>query len=598
MSYEKTRCPKCGKDFRFKTEHLGKRTRCKSCNEVIVIARIDPEQETQSPPTVAEARSPDLVKPVPVAEAQPKPAKMLTAKPVEPPVATAKTPVATPAPPQPTESQGKESASPYESFVDEVMTGVGSTVQKVAALPTGTAESYLKTNSKLNFGKPKRDGDWATTFIFRGTNLAFFGFLLFGISMIGFSVAGFGSLLMPLTSPLCALIALTVGICGSVMVMVGFAAKPGSAALCGLVPTLLFIAGGIWLGSRYFDGHWDIDSKTMAKVADHHRDAPARHKFNQNPIARKQAIPPDHAIPKIDRHLDSDPFKDAQEIQQRMMERSRKRIEEQNRKARERAERAMEEAQRGVRNDPFEFEKNNPEAKNERDQNNRRRVEPSKTVKPAPAKDTPDPFAGWSNSGASDQPGKKPTGDRENSNTSSIPFANYQNTYSKAMRARSEMERNARNRFGMSSMLSFPPANLIGRLGESSQQRRHGTAMISSPASPVIGFLAIGTHNGSECRQLTPVYDTQETSSSVAKEGYVLAGLEAGFRNQKLTVVRGIYMKRSGKQVDPQDRYEGEWVGISADIETATSIESDGAIPIGIRFTGIASVQTVSLIIE
>lgn len=634
MSFEKTQCPKCGQGFRFAPEHLGMKTRCKSCQHVFVI---QPPASAAEPPVPAQAQAappkpaqsnvvparPIQAKPVPTQPAPTKPPQTQPAQVQAVPATSRPQPQATsaairavpvadkpanqPAPPQKQPPVKQE--SPYEAFVDEVMTGVGDTVQKVAALPTGSAESYLATNKKLNFGKAKkRDGDWATTFIFRGINLALFGFLLFGISMVGFSFVGLGNLLIPLTSPICAAIALMTGLIGSVMVVVGFAAKPGSAAVFGLIPILMFIACGIWLGSRFVSGHWNMESNSMAKVADQNRNnqnrRPAGADQIRDAIRKEQKDFEDMAartgIPELEGAM-----KRAREQQEAFMKRN-----EERRKQRDQV----------AARDPFANQRNQPpvpdpvkpaQPKPQAPPPAKVEIDSVGTGASLPAKQPVDPFEQWDRvkptpDQQADAKQKPVSGDETQSpadtfavSVESSPFPNDHEYRMECSRKRIEYERNSMKQFGgIKSKRSFPQKNLVGQLGKSKRANSFGSAMTSSDQKPILGFLTVASFARKGCDSLVPVFDTNDKASSIAKPGYALGGIEASFQNSTLVAIRGIYMKLDGNKLDSQDRYFGTWLGDADAIRDAQTIETTGRAPIGLRVEGLSGVESISLIVK
>ncbi|MEL7496108.1 MAG: hypothetical protein AAFN77_00755 [Planctomycetota bacterium] len=646
MSLEKTQCPKCGKSFRFATEHLGSKTRCKNCEAIFVIQR--PATPAQAKPVAAKpvaakpvAAQPVQAKPVPAKPVQAKPvqakpvqAKPVAAKPVQAtpvqakpvqatPIAAkpvqakpvqakpvqakpvAAKPVAQPAPAKAasvaakkeTPSPPANEASPYEAFADEMLTG--STVAAAQRLSSvnnsADAANYLATNKKLGFSRKKRkSSDWATVFIFRGVNLAVFALILYGIAMLGMFLIT--SPIGIVTSPIAALLAAGIGLVGSVMVVSGFAAKPGSAAICGVIPALMFVAGGLLVGKLYlFDNHWDHSSNTMAAAKEHHQKIadgevkfdPIQNQANRNNPMRNNPI-------RIQPPVDVDPFA---EMRNRnnvpAVDPVNRDIDDQIQEARNRQKQLVEEAKR--RRD--EIQRKQREAAMQANQQQQANTPPRKKIVNG---DDFDPFGGGKRVEPAADPGAaRITEDRGDDEIVASPFDNNSDATHQSNISRMEYERNTRSQFGVRSSTQFPAQNLTKMLGKQKFGSRIGHAMIGANNEALVGFHAVASMTDADsCRNLLPIFDRDDSGSSVAKSGYAIGGIEATFSMNKLVAIRAIYMKIDGQSLDTGDLYFGEWFGDANAAEHAEQITTNGKIPIGIRVQGGFAVETIALIVK
>ena len=635
MSLEKTKCPKCGKAFRFASEHLGSKTRCKSCQAIFVIARPAPAtaKPVQAKPVAAKPvqAKPVQAKPVvakPVV-AKPVQAKPVAAKPVQAKPVVAKPVAARPAvakPAKPVAAAAKQVASPYEAFAEEIMTGnnVVTAQRLTAASGNGNAAAYLATNRKLNVSKKrKRSSDWATTFIFRGVSLAIFGFLLFGISMLGLATFAF------ISGPIGAMIAVAVGLVGSIMVMIGFAAKPGSAAACGLIPAILFVAGGLLVGKLFLDGYWNFASQNMAVAksnpldlqgfagenvqaqrnnkfnapafgGDHlarlqreqerdriarEKDLADRKKKRQNRDRRNDAIGQDVGPDP----LPQDPFEDVRKRQERMMKDAVDRSERQANEIRDRMAKARDRNRKPFGNDIDPF--NSPDVKDALGG----MPQPDPKSKPGQVGD--DPFVN-DNQKMSDKPKETDPAGAENKDDAGsddseevvvkeIPafFSN-----SKITRLNFSLRSNATKKYGGQSVFNFPKKNLTsGGLGQESTTVAY--PLIGNSGQLVLGIDAVRGSRGAGVRTMVPVFNQADSSLTIAKDGYVVGGLEAAFVDNEMVLFRAIYMKLDGKKLDDSDQYFGDWFGDEDQIANAKQITTDGRPVIGIRIHGNGEVS-------
>lgn len=619
MALENTQCPKCGKAFRFASEHLGSKTRCKSCQAIFVIAG---PRKASSPVRA----KPVVAKPVQVAPVAPKPAQ---AKPVQAKPVQAKPVVAKPVAAKSVAARpvvAKPEASPYEAFADEIMTGNNAvTAQRLTtASGNGNAAVYLATNRKLNASKKKtRSSDWATTFIFRGVSLAIFGFLLFGISILGLATFAF------LSGPIGAIIAVVVGLVGSVMVMIGFATKPGSAAACGLIPAILFVAGGLLVGKLFLDGYWGSASQNMAIAQVNQRDfqqfagqngqPQRRNNFNAGPfsgdplaelrkeqerdrvarakvlaerrnqqgnrVGQNSGIGPDPIGPDL---LPSDPFEDVRKQHERIVKDAMDRSERNAKAMQGRVKKALDRNRSGIGSDIDPF--NPPNTKG--------------VIGGMPKPDaTPvdsDPFVD-SNQNAADKPDPAEAADKKieaiddpepEATVQEIPdlFDNRQLTrLSMALRS------NASRKYGGGAVFNFPTKNLTkGALGQESKSIAY--PLIGDSGQYVIGFDAVRQPRRSYVQGMIPVFAQTDASLTTAKQGYVVGGFEAAFVNNEMVLFRVIYMKLEGKKLDESDQYFSDWFGDATQIENAKQITTEGRPVIGVRLHGNGKVSGLEFI--
>lgn len=630
MALEKTQCPKCGKAFRFASEHLGSKTRCKSCQAIFVIAGPGKASSAvQAKPIVAKPAQATPVAPKPV-QAKPVQAKPVQAQPVQPKPVQAKPTTAKPVVAKSVAAKSvvaKPEASPYEAFADEIMTGnnVVTAQRLTTASGNGNAAAYLATNRKLNSSKKKaRSSDWATTFIFRGVSLAIFGCLLLGISMLGMATFAF------LSGPIGAMIAVAVGLVGSVMVMIGFATKPGSAAACGLIPAILFVAGGLLVGKLFLDGYWGSASQNMAvaqgdqlgfqQFAGQNGQPQRKGNFNAVPfggdplaelrkeqerdrVARQKnlaerrnqqgnrvrqnggvggGIGPDP--------MPSSPFEDVRKQHERIMKDAMDRSKQSAKAMQDSVKKALDRSQSGIGSDVDPF--NPPKAKDV--------LGGIPKLGGTPVDD--DPFV-ESNRNVADKPDPAEASSQKN-DTASVDDPEQEETVQEIpdlfdnrqiSRLSIKLRSNASRKYGGGAVFNFPTKNLTkGALGQESKSIAY--PLIGDSGQYVIGFDAVRQPRRSYVQGMIPVFAQTDASLTTAKQGYVVGGFEAAFVNNEMVLFRVIYMKLAGKKLDESDQYFSDWFGDADQIANAKQITTEGRPVIGVRLHGSGKISGLEFI--
>ena len=96
---------------------------------------------------------------------------------------------------------------------------------------------------------------------------------------------------------------------------------------------------------------------------------------------------------------------------------------------------------------------------------------------------------------------------------------------------------------------------------------------VNPSGSPLLGFrYALGNWGGNQClRQLDPIYDKpadNDASSVIARDGYVVAGVNLQKDQTNVTAVQIIFARYKDGNVTTSDTYKSDWIGNSTGQDT------------------------------
>jgi len=112
-----------------------------------------------------------------------------------------------------------------------------------------------------------------------------------------------------------------------------------------------------------------------------------------------------------------------------------------------------------------------------------------------------------------------------------------------------------------------------------------------------------GSWLGESCLgSLRPIYRPDQNrllvSATVAREGYAVSGLEAQFRNNLDAVKLHFRKIRPDGSLDPNDTYEGDWIGFPDPAAQRKSLGDTGVRVIGVFLRAGAVVDGLALVLE
>lgn len=592
MAARKTVCPHCHSAFALNEKLIGKRVKCKKCSSLFVVAEgtgnfigqgdeevlvepLDaPATTFEVPTTRATGAGPAAADPTSASQ-QPAGGGPPGTQRISPETATTSRPTSSVHP-----IPGGVHAppvSPYENLAAQLSSGAGTGVT--------TAQDYISLNRKYLHEDSRTDSAGGNgRFVFRGMGLMGFGLILFGLSLLNLHLGQMNWLGL-----VACVISVACGLLGSLMVMIGGRDRVLTGLAFGGLPGLIFLglaALGVFLGMHDHwgvNGYWSRYSNQMASrpsdVASNQEKAASSSGVASRPPSRRTSRDPGSNLSRPPSRRNSRPStaSDMQEEFQRRVEENQREIDEIFAEARDRMRGTGDSTNGNASRSPGSSRPSNPD----------------RSASAEAPDDDDDPFAqigdddieaifGADSATAKAESEAMPTESDRDDIVVSVPSlqedtARYHNVMTRRMKLVSEALRKFKTQAH-----DLPNEYRTGVKGVDTGNDRYEFFMTSN-SRPMLGLDATVDRSG--FTNLLPVFDRNEASQSLAREGYAVGGVRLFDDGQYLRGVQLVFMKINGKQLDVQQYYKGPWIGEAPVGQTIQSLSGEGRMIFGVYHT-------------